>query len=165
MWNPIKTLTASTASAIALGTLAIAPVRAQKLNPTHPAHRISEVVSDLSDAPLTNSSWQLVAWDGADPTDELPPMTARFTTEVVRGSAGCNTYFAEYDLAAGDRLTVSPPGTTRRACEPQVMEAELDYLVALEAVTGYAFTPDGHLVLSYDADTGAGTLEFAPLDR
>lgn len=138
-----------------------APTLAREIEPLETAQ--IEVQSELSENPLQQTSWRLQAWDGETPTDELPPMTARFTQEVVRGSAGCNTYFAEYQATGGDRLTVSPPGTTRRACQPEVMAAELDYLVALEAVTHYRLTPDGNLLLSYDADTGSGTLEFVSL--
>lgn len=67
--------------------------------------------------------------------------------ESLGGSAGCNTYGAEYDLV-GSELVVTAPFSTMMACEPaEVMDAETAYLNALGLVDTAAIE-DGQLVLT-----------------
>jgi putative lipoprotein len=54
---------------------------------------------------------------------------------TVSGSAGCNTYSADYTYA--ETLTMSSPVTTRIACEPDVMEQEQRFLDLLQNVRTY----------------------------
>lgn len=60
-------------------------------------------------------------------------VTASFATDgTLAGSAGCNTYTAQYTLDR-DTISIDPPATTRKSCaEPAgVMEQEAAYLAAL----------------------------------
>jgi heat shock protein HslJ len=50
----------------------------------------------------------------------------------VSGSAGCNSFFGEFDLN-GDQLSFGPLGATRMACEPAIMDQETSFLDALQA--------------------------------
>ena len=56
----------------------------------------------------------------------------------VSGSAGCNTYFGDYE-AKKNELSISMLAWTARACvEPEgVMEQEQKYLSALQAAESY----------------------------
>jgi heat shock protein HslJ len=51
----------------------------------------------------------------------------------LSGSAGCNTYFAGYQVT-GNQLAITPPASTRRLCTPQaIMDQEAQYLLALDS--------------------------------
>lgn len=63
-------------------------------------------------------------------------ITAVFADGRVSGSAGCNNYFADY-TSDGDQLTIGPAGSTRMACEEEVMARESEFLAALENVARY----------------------------
>jgi heat shock protein HslJ len=64
-------------------------------------------------------------------------ITLVFAGGKARGSAGCNTYFADY--TDGKALSFGPVAATEMACTaPEgVMEQEQRYLGALPSVTGY----------------------------
>ena len=80
----------------------------------------------------------------------------------VTGSAGCNNYFASYQVE-GETLLVGPAGTARMMCtEPEgVMDQEAAYLAALGSATTYqikggslqVWDADGSHMLSYEAVT------------
>jgi len=91
---------------------------------------------------LEGTSWMLVSYDDGsgvlasvlDGTE----ITADFVKGELTGSAGCNNYFASYQLD-GQALSVGPAGATRKMCgAPEgIMEQEQAYLSILESVTGY----------------------------
>jgi len=64
------------------------------------------------------------------------------TDGQITGSAGCNTYFAPYQVT-GNAITISEPGATQTVCaEPEgVMEQEAEFLAALQ--TAATFSIDG----------------------
>ncbi len=67
-------------------------------------------------------------------------IAATFASDgTLTGSAGCNTYRANYTAERG-RLTISPPSSTKRFCsEPDgVMEQEQAYLAALPKAAAYS---------------------------
>lgn len=74
------------------------------------------------------------------------------------GSAGCNTYRAQYTLD-GDRLSIGPAMTTRKMCmKPDgVMEQEAAYVQALATVVTYRI--DGR-ALELRTETGALAAAF-----
>lgn len=72
------------------------------------------------------------------------------------GTAGCNGYFAEYELD-GQALTFGTIGSTQMACVGPVMDLEVAYLANLASVASYGAT-GGPLVM-LDA-AGATVLEF-----
>ncbi|MBO9513631.1 MAG: META domain-containing protein [Variovorax sp.] len=82
-----------------------------------------------------------------------------FDDRVVRGFSGCNTFRAGYTVE-GNRITVGPVATTRRACAPAVMEQERQFLAALRSTTTWDFS--GALLDMHRADgerTLTGTRE------
>jgi heat shock protein HslJ len=61
-------------------------------------------------------------------------LTMTFDQGQVHGSSGCNTYRATY-TSEGDRLTIGPVVSTRKACSAEgVMRQEGEFLAALESV-------------------------------
>jgi len=76
-------------------------------------------------------------------------ITAEFTSAEgkVGGSAGCNSYFAGYDINENE-LTVRPPiGSTMMACPEPVMEQEQQYISLLSNAETFQIE-DGKLTIS-----------------
>ncbi len=87
---------------------------------------------------LENTRWQLLSYfDGRGQTAAVQAdgqITAEFTADGVSGSAGCNSYFASYQLD-GDRLALGPIGATLMACNDPLGSQETAYLTALAAAS------------------------------
>jgi len=124
---------------------------------------IQETVIELSSSPLANTTWRLASWNGESVAADLPPITANFSADEIRGSAGCNTYFAGYEISGTGEMTVSPAGSTQMACEPGVMEAEFQYLTALSGTTGFEIDANGDLRLMFDGESDSGQMTFSAM--
>ena len=124
---------------------------------------------------LEGTSWRLVAFledkevEGmAAPlvavTEPLPgtQLTIEFEDGMVSGSAGCNTYSAQYRLD-GPALTLEGLAFTEMDClDPAgVIDQEQRYLCALRVVTGYRIT--GHQLWLESGD--GQVLLFTALER
>lgn len=107
--------------------------------PSEPTPSVSE------QNPLINTEWTLTRF-GA-PGQEAEPVantriTATFKPEgTVNGSAGCNSYFANY-TADANRLTLEQAGRTEMACAEPAMQQENVFLEALTAAESYAIAGD-----------------------
>jgi len=68
----------------------------------------------------------------------------------VRGSAGCNSYFGEYEVS-GNQITISQIANTEMYClDPEgVMEQEQEYLKILQTTDSYEIH-DGKLQINSD---------------
>jgi heat shock protein HslJ len=104
-------------------------------------------------------TWSLASYgDFANPTSVLEgtEITVIFSAEEgqVAGSAGCNSYFADFE-GSGTTLTVGPVGSTRMSCAEDVMKQESDYLATMETISSFQFW-NGQLLLIY----GDGLLTF-----
>ena len=119
-----------------------------------------------SEVPLEGPGWLLISLDGR-PVLEGTQITAEFKDEQVAGSAGCNGYFASYEVS-GSALRIGPAGVTRMFCgePPGVMEQESAYLGLLEETAGYRVArgrlecndQNGASILAYEAAvTGQAT--------
>lgn len=102
------------------------------------ANEVSEVnkVSDMSDLsiPIEGTVWNLVSYN-QQPILSKSEITAEFKQGRVSGSAGCNRYFADYQLDNA-KLNTNSVGSTKRAC-PDVdglVEQETTYLKLLDKV-------------------------------
>jgi heat shock protein HslJ len=94
-------------------------------------------------------------------------LTANFDANgQLSGSAGCNTYSAAYKTE-GDKISIGPAATTRKACELAVMDQEQQYLAALSTAATYRIdgtklelrTADGALAATFQkAATGSAAL-------
>ena len=119
----------------------------------------------LPQAPLAGTLWTLESYslEGEAVSSVIAgtTITAAFAPDGnVTGSAGCNRYFAAYEVS-GSTMTIGPAGSTKMYCgEPEgIMEQESRYLSLLESVAGYRIDDDrldllnetGKALLSYRA--------------
>ena len=87
-------------------------------------------------------------------------LTLSFGDGMVRGHAGCNSFRAPY-TSDGERMTVGPANTTRKACAGEgVMQQEREFLAALATATKWSVRggmldvhrADGQRVLNANAE-------------
>ncbi|MGI6502473.1 MAG: META domain-containing protein [Candidatus Methanoculleus thermohydrogenotrophicum] len=119
---------------------------------------------EVPPVPLVGTEWTLVSYSLGDAISSViagTTITAEFSPDgKIAGSAGCNRYFASYEVA-GTAMTIGPAGSTKIYCgEPEgIMEQEGRYLTLLESVAGYQIDGDrldlldeaGDTLLSYQA--------------
>ena len=102
-----------------------------------------------------NQEWLLVNFDDQGSKKKViatPQTTIQFSTERLSGSAGCNRYFAGYQLENRYDLTIERIGATKMACPNPVgiMQQEHTYLQLLSQAKAY-YIRDGQLTL-YNED-------------
>lgn len=108
--------------------------------------------------PLIGTNWTLESFQTTDAVSSIvagTTITAVFSADGrVGGSAGCNRYFASFNVT-GTTVSIGTVGSTKMYCSnPGVMQQEATYLTSLSRVT--AFTINGERLSL--ADTGGTTL-------
>jgi heat shock protein HslJ len=116
--------------------------------------------------PLVDTTWTLESFHTGDAVSSVlagTKITAVFNKEgSITGSAGCNQYFASYNVT-GTSLQVSQAGSTKMACgAPGVMQQENSYLSLISQAKTFTIKGD-HLTLA-DAK-GAAMLSFLASDQ
>jgi heat shock protein HslJ len=124
----------------------------------------------LEPLPLLGTTWRLTGYNNgqggfASPLSGSEILALFGDDGRVTGPAGCNDYFASYEVE-GETLAIGPAGTTRMMCaEPEgIMEQESGYLAALGNAATYqirgdtleVWDADGVRVLSYVAASAGG---------
>jgi heat shock protein HslJ len=105
--------------------------------------------TDAAQAPvvLEGTRWTLVSYlnSQGETVYVLPgtEITAEFSADRIAGIAGCNNYFASYQIEKSG-ISFGPVGATEMWCaEPEeIMVQEHDYLTALEAAGAYLVEGD-----------------------
>jgi heat shock protein HslJ len=120
----------------------------------------------LKQQPLVGTNWTLDSFHTGDAVSSVlagTTITAVFTKDgSITGSAGCNQYFASYNVT-GTSLQVSQAGSTKMACgAPGVMQQESSYLTLISQAKSFTINGD-HLTLA-DAK-GAAMLSFLASDQ
>ena len=110
------------------------------------------------DDPLEGTSWDLLYYRKSSLIDGTS-ITATFEEGVMRGSAGCNSYNAEYEVK-GDSFSIEVVASTLMACmEPEgAMDQEQFFLGFLTEADSFEIT-DERLILSRP---DGETLTFVP---
>ncbi len=128
------------------------------------ATRTPETAAIEAAAELEGTRWKLDSYVNGqgEAADVLPyaEITIEFKDGQVGGSAGCNTYFATYEVE-GNSLTIGPVVSTMMACEPAVNEQETQYLAALGSAASYQVTDNKLQIANVDGETVL-TLETEP---
>ncbi len=96
---------------------------------------------------LPGSAWQVTSVVGKGPLDDHP-ITFEFDTEGnIAGDASCNRFGGTCTIE-GNTIKIGPLRSTRRACEPEVMQQERKFLALLGSVATWKIDPDGSLILT-----------------
>jgi heat shock protein HslJ len=87
-----------------------------------------------------SGEWSLTALpDERAPIDAQAPPTLAIDgpARQISGSTGCNQFFGTCTIGKASALSLSPSGTTMKACPEDVMGLETAYLAALRKVNAY----------------------------
>lgn len=116
----------------------------------------------LSVEDIGGTEW-ILARHNNDPVSEELQISLAYEDGRIKGSAGCNSYFADLkDLEeAGGGVSVGPVGSTRKSCLEEVMDVERSYLKSLGNVTSFSLA-SRQLVLSWNTADQGGALIFTP---
>lgn len=109
--------------------------------------------------PLADTLWQLTSIAVGDAVTSVATdaqITLQFKDGQASGFAGCNNYFGGYELN-GDKLTLGELGATKKFCEGEAGQREMEFLAALARVASYQIKREQLLLL--DA-TGQAVLLF-----
>jgi heat shock protein HslJ len=95
---------------------------------------------------LPGSAWRVTTFAGQTPLADHP-ITLEFDAESnISGNASCNRFGGTCQID-GDKIEIGPLRSTRRACEPDVMQQEHKFLALLGAAQTWGITPEGELLL------------------
>jgi heat shock protein HslJ len=95
---------------------------------------------------LPGSAWQVTTFAGQTPLADHP-ITFEFDNEGnIAGDGSCNRFGGSCKIE-GDKIEVGPLRSTRRACEPDIMQQEHKFLALLGAAATWAMDGD-ELVLT-----------------
>jgi len=116
----------------------------------------------LKPTPLIGTRWQLTTFNNGRQALVSALAGTEITLELnengtLGGSDGCNRYMSGF-VVEGDRLTIGPIATTRKACpRPEgASQQAIEYAAALGTVTGYRI--EGQELTLTDADGNKATL-------
>ncbi|MFM8887847.1 MAG: META domain-containing protein, partial [Chthoniobacterales bacterium] len=102
--------------------------------------------TNQSSVTLPGSAWEVTAYAGQTPLADHP-ITFEFDTEGnIAGDASCNRFGGTCAIE-GNTIKVGPLRSTRRACEPEIMQQEHTFLALLGSVATWQIDSDGVLVL------------------
>jgi polar amino acid transport system substrate-binding protein len=114
---------------------------------------------------LLGTQWQVRSfYNAAEAGGMASPLagtqlTAEFAEGKVNGSAGCNTYNADYTVD-GDSLSIGPAATTRMFCEG-VMDQEAAYLAALQSASSFELGTEQLQILDADGQVVVDLIPYA----
>ncbi|QYK13657.1 META domain-containing protein [Shewanella rhizosphaerae] len=94
-------------------------------------------------------SWHIEAAQGKAVIDYSPAQLVFAEDGALSGNNSCNQFFGQYQLD-GQALTLSPAGSTMKACVDALMQQERNVMQAMSQVTQVKLVK-GKLLLS-DAD-------------
>ena len=97
-------------------------------------------------ATIPGSAWQVTTFAGQTPlTDHA--ITFEFDNEGnIAGDGSCNRFGGSCKIE-GDKIEIGPLRSTRRACQPEIMQQEHKFLALLGAAATWAMDGD-ELVLT-----------------
>jgi len=78
--------------------------------------------------------WVLDRSDSSLSAESDNPVTLTVDGDEISGAGPCNTYRGTFELARDDSVEIRDLAVTRMACDPDTMDAEDEYLAALEGV-------------------------------
>jgi len=105
-------------------------------------------------ATLPGSAWKATALAGQTPFDNHP-ITFQFDTEGnIAGNASCNRFGGSCQIE-GNKIKVGPLRSTRRACEPDIMQQEHKFLALLAAAATWSLDGDKLVLTTPDGEVRA----------
>jgi heat shock protein HslJ len=103
---------------------------------------------------LPGSAWQVKTFAGQTPLADHA-ITFEFDNEGnIGGDGSCNRFGGSCKIE-GDKIEVGPLRSTRRACEPDIMQQEQKFLALLAAATAWSIDGDVLILTAPDGEIRA----------
>ena len=103
---------------------------------------------------LPGSAWEVTTFAGQTPLNDHP-ITFEFDTEGnIAGDASCNRFGGTCTIE-GNTMKIGPLRSTRRACEPEIMQQEQKFLALLSAATTWSIDGDDLVLTAPDGEIRA----------
>ena len=103
---------------------------------------------------LPGSAWQATTFAGQTPLADHP-ITFEFDTEGnIAGDTSCNRFGGTCAID-GNTIKIGPLRSTRRACEPEIMQQEQKFLTLLSAATTWLIDGDDLVLTAPDGEIRA----------
>jgi len=118
------------------------------------------VIFEIQSQELAGTSW-LASYVNTGSSDgvvssssiQAAQQTLSFTYDgKISGNAGCNDYFANYEVNGSD-LSISAIGSTKMFCGDGLMAEETAFLAALEKAASYRINADSLQIFAADDST------------
>jgi heat shock protein HslJ len=110
--------------------------------------------TNQASAKLPGSAWQVTTFAGQTPLADHP-ITFEFDTEGnIAGDASCNRFGGTCAIE-GNTIETGPLRSTRRACEPEIMQQEQKFLALLAAATAWSMDGDDLILTAPDGEIRA----------
>ena len=105
-------------------------------------------------ATLPGSAWQVTTFAGQTPLADHA-ITFEFDNEGnIAGDGSCNRFGGSCKIE-GDKIEVGPLRSTRRACEPDIMQQEHKFLALLGTTTAWSIEGAALILTSPDGEIRA----------
>jgi heat shock protein HslJ len=105
-------------------------------------------------ATLPGSAWQVTTFARQTPLADHP-ITVEFDNEGnIAGDGSCNRFGGACKIE-GDKIEVGPLRSTRRACEPDIMQQEHKFLALLGTATTWTMDGDELVLTAPDGEIRA----------
>lgn len=101
---------------------------------------------------ITGNEWIVEAIDGRGVVDKSRATIQFLEDGRIAGTGSCNRYTGRWALN-GETLEIGPLASTRKACEPALMDQEDRFLRQLESIRSFDISPRGELLLNSDDGT------------
>ena len=109
---------------------------------------------------LPGSAWKVITFAGQTPLADHP-ITFEFDNEGnIAGDGSCNRFGGACQIE-GDKIEGGPLRSTRRACEPDIMQQEHKFLAVLGTATEWSVEGD-ELVLTGSEGEIRAARQIAP---
>jgi heat shock protein HslJ len=103
---------------------------------------------------LPDSAWQVTTFAGQTPLADHP-ITFEFDSEGnIAGDGSCNRFGGSCKIE-GNKIEVGPLRSTRRACEPDIMQQEHKFLALLGTTTAWSIEGAALILTSPDGEIRA----------
>lgn len=134
--------------------LFVSSLHAMEMRPEEPEPTAAEEPEAVEPADVfPDSVWMVTNLDGSAPLPDHPITFAIHAGGQIDGNASCNRFggTGEFDETT---VKIGPLRTTRRFCEPDIMEQEQKFLALLQAATHWhiedntltLFSPEGQIL-------------------
>ncbi len=115
--------------------------------------------TNQSSVTLPGSAWEVTSFAGQPPLADHP-ITFEFDNEGnIAGDGSCNRFGGSCKIE-GDKIEVGPLRSTRRACEPDIMQQEHKFLALLGATATWAIDGDELVLTAPDGEIKAKRAEL-----